>query len=437
MAATRATVAGTVLVLALSACGGGGGADSEAVVAVPADPAKVTGTITVLTNRTDQVQDGTTRKYAEEFKKIYPGVTVEFQGLTDYEGEVRIRMSGEDYGDVVLIPGSVDSNQYPQFFAPLGTAEELQPKYDFTDKATVDGKVYGLANIGTANGFVYNKAVWQKAGVTEWPKTPAEFLTALRVIKDKTGSTPYYTNYKDGWPLTNWGSGLGSPSCDAAANDKLADTKEPWAPGTDLNVVDTLLHDIVHTGLSEADPNTTNWENSKNLIGTGEVATMWLGSWAVVQLREAARKAGRDPQDIGFMPFPAQSGGKFCSVVRPDYLFAVNKHSKAKEAARAWIDWFISKSGDAQQSLSISALKGAPLPESLKPFEDAKVELVRLGWGKNNLVNQIDKASEVGLGAKDYPQRIVDVARGAAPGDLASVFADLNKRWAQAQAEIG
>jgi ABC-type glycerol-3-phosphate transport system substrate-binding protein len=434
---TRVTVVGLALAVALSACGGGGGTEDSAVVTVPTDPAKVTGSITVLTNRTDQVQDGTAKKYAEEFTKIYPGVKVEFQGLTDYEGEVRIRMNSADYGDVLSIPNSVPTNQYPQFFTPIGTAGDLSAKYDFTERATVDGKVYGLANIGTANGFVYNKAVWERAGITAWPTTPAEFLNALKAIKDKTGTTPYYTNYKDGWPMTNWGNGLGSPSCDPAANDKLAETKDPWGAGKDLNVVDTLLHDIVHNGLSEADPNTTNWENSKNLIATGEIATMWLGSWAVVQMREAAQKAGRDPADIGFMPFPAQVGGKFCTVVRPDYQYGINKHSKSKEAARAWIDWFINKSGDAQRSLSISSVKGTPLPESLRPFQDAKVEFIQLSFQKNSLVNDIDKASEIGLSDKDYPQRIVDVARGAAAGDLANIFDDLDQRWARAQSKIG
>lgn len=407
------------------------------MVAVPPDPAKVTGTITVLTNRTDQVQDGTTQEYATEFAKVYPGVKVEFQGLTDYEGEVRIRLNSEDYGDVLSIPNSVPTNQYPRFFAPLGTSDELSRKYDFTERATLDSKVYGIANIGTANGFVYNKAVWERGGVTEWPTTPAEFLNALKAIKDKTGATPYYTNYKDGWPMTNWGNGLGSPSCDPAANDKLSEIDDPWGPGRDLTVVDTLLHDIVHDGLSEADPSTTNWENSKNLIATGEVATMWLGSWAVVQMRDAAEKAGLNPEDIGFMPFPAQSGGKFCTVVRPDYQYAINKHSKSKEAARAWIEWFIEKSGDARQALSISSVKGAPLPDSLKPFEAADVTFVRLGLGKSALVDDVDKASEIGLGSKDYPQRIVDVARGAADGDLAGVFADLNRRWAEARASVG
>jgi ABC-type glycerol-3-phosphate transport system substrate-binding protein len=144
---------------------------------------------------------------------------------------------------------------------------------------------------------------------------------------------------------------LGSPSCDPAANDKLTTTKEPWAAGQDLNTVDWLLYDIVHDKLSEADPNTTNWENSKALIGTGKVATMWLGSWAVAQMQDAAKKAGQIPDDIGFMPFPAQKDGHFCSVVRPDYQYAVNVHSTHKAAARAWLDWYINKSGDAQAAL--------------------------------------------------------------------------------------
>ncbi|WP_436763788.1 ABC transporter substrate-binding protein [Streptosporangium sp. V21-05] len=429
--------AGFALAVGLTACGGGGGGEKAGVAAVPNDPAKVTGTITVLTNRTDQVQDGTTEKYAAEFNKVYPNVTVKFQGLTDYEGDVKIRMNSKNYGDVLLIPNSVPLNQYPSFFSPLGPASELSGKYDFTDRATVGGQVYGIANIGAANGFVYNKAVWERAGVTGWPKTPQEFLDALKAIKEKTDATPYYTNYHDGWPLTNWGNALGSPSCDPGANDRLAETKEPWAPGQDLNVVDTLLHDIVGNKLSEEDPNTTNWENSKNLIGTGKVATMWLGSWAVVQMKEAAEKAGGDPDDIGFMPFPTQVDGTFCSVVRPDYQYAVNINSQVKEAARAWIEWFVNSSGDAQKALSISSVKGAPLPESLQPFQEAKVKLVHMGFAKNALVNDIDKASEVGLNAQEYRQRIVDVARGAAEGDLGGVFADLNKRWSEAQATVG
>ncbi|MFF0223261.1 ABC transporter substrate-binding protein [Streptomyces sp. NPDC004629] len=428
---------GITLALTLTACGTSGSGSSSGEASAPKDPAKVSGTITVLTNRTDQVQDGTLKRYAARFKKIYPHVTVKFQGLTDYEGDVKIRLNSKNYGDVLSIPNSVPLKQYPAFFAPLGSAGELAHTYDFTEHATVGGKVYGIANIGTANGFVYNKAVWREAGITDWPATPQEFLTDLRAIKAKTGATPYYTNYHDGWPMTNWGNALGSPSCDPEANDKLARTKEPWAPGQDLHTVDTLLYDIVHNKLAELDPTTTNWENSKTLLGTGKVATMWLGSWAVVQMQDAAKKAGKNPDDIAFMPFPTQKDGHFCTVVRPDYQYAVSAHSKNKAAARAWLDWYINKSGDAQAARSISSVKGTPLPSALEPFQEQGVKFIHLTYKNTALVDEIDKASEIGLNAQDYPQHIVDVARGTTGGDLKGVFKDLNQRWSEAQDTVG
>ena len=438
MRRTGVAAAGVVMALALAACGGGAGSGGTSAIATsPSDPAKVSGTITVLTNRTDQVQDGTLKRYAAAFNKIYPHVTVKFQGLTDYEGDVKIRMNSKNYGDVLSIPNTVTLKQYPLFFAPLGTSAQLAGQYQFTDHATVGGKVYGIANIGDANGFVYNKAVWKRAGVTDWPTTPDQFLADLRAIKAKTGVTPYYTNYHDGWPLTNWGNALGSPSCDPQANDKLADTKAPWSKGQDLYTTDKLLYDIVHGKLAEPDPNTTNWENSKTLLGTGKVGSMWLASWAVVQMQDAAKKAGQDPANIGFMPFPTQVDGHFCSVVRPDYQYAINVHSKAKDAARAWLDWYINKSGDAQASLSPSSVKGSPLPADLVPFQAAGVKFVYLTNTKTAQVDEIDKASEIGINAQDYPQHIVDVARGAAGGDMDSDFKDLNKKWADAQGTVG
>ncbi|MDI1461240.1 extracellular solute-binding protein [Catellatospora sp. KI3] len=437
----RRALAAVLLSAALLAagCGGGSGAgpaDDSALS--PADPAKVSGDITVLTNRTDLVTDGTMQKYADLFKKDYPNVTVKFEGITDYEGEVKIRMNTDKYGDVLLIPNSVVTTDYPKFFASLGDAAAMEAKYTAagTGKGKVGGKVYGLAGFSFINGFVYNKDVWTAAGVTEWPKTPADFLAALQAIKAKTGATPYYTNYKDGWPLSSWSSVLGSATCDAKASDNLP-TSDPWAAGGDLNAGDTLLFDIVKNKLSESDPTTTNWEDSKGLLATGKIATMWLGSWSLVQMQDAARKAGKSPDSIGYLPFPAQVGGKFCSVVAPDYQSAVNIHSPNKAAARAWIDWILEKSDTAAVNQAVSALKGAPLPSALKPFTDAGVQFIDLAQVNAAKVSEIDNLSEVGIGKPEYRQRLIDVARGAAEGDLAGIFADLAKRWSEAAKNVG
>lgn len=436
MRRTRVVLAAAIMV-AVTACSGQGSATSGEIAAPPSDPAKVSGGITVLTNRTDQIADGSLEKYAAEFNKVYPGVKVKFEGLTDYEGETKIRMNTENYGDVLLIPNSLSVEQYPTFFAPLGGSGELSAKFDYTAHATVDDKVYGLANIGVANGFVYNKAVWEKAGIKDWPATPEEFVADLETIKAKTDAVPYYTNYKDGWPLTNWTNAIGSPSCDSGSYDSLAETEKPWSRGSDLYAIDGLLYTIVEKKLAEPDPTTTNWEDSKAQIGSGKVASMWLGSWAISQMRAGAEAAGKDPEDIAFMPFPARHGGTHCSVLRPDYQYAVNAHSDHKEAARAWLDWYITESGQAAGEGSISSVKGAPLPDTLKAFSDNDVKMIPQDQRNAVEVNRIDKASEIGITAQDYRQKLVDVARGAADGDMDSYFDELNGKWAEAQRTLG
>ncbi|WEH12952.1 ABC transporter substrate-binding protein [Streptomyces sp. VNUA24] len=425
-----------VTALTATACTGAA-ATKEGSANAAKDPADVSGTITVLTHRTDLVQNGTMKKYATAFNKTYPKVTVKFEGITDYEGEVKIRMNTENYGDVLMIPNAIAKKDYPSFFASLGSTAELSQKYRFTGNTTVGGKVYGLATVGNANGFVYNKAVWKKAGVTDWPTTPQEFLTDLKTVKARTSAVPYYTNFKDMWPLTAGTASIGSVSCDARANDKLATSTAPWAEGSDLNVIDTLLYDVVHDKLVEKDPTTTNWENSKGMIARGEIATMQLGSWAISQMQKAAETAGTNPDDIGFMPFPAQKNGKFCAITSSDYQQAVSVHSTHKAAARAWVDWFTEKSGFAQNEGSIPTLKSGALPDTLKPFEDNGVTLLEQSQAKSAQVNAIDNAAEIGLAKPDYRQKLVDMARGVQSGSLKDYFAELDKKWNEAEKTAG
>ncbi|MFJ9519993.1 ABC transporter substrate-binding protein [Kitasatospora sp. NPDC101801] len=398
---------------------------------------RISGEITVLTNRTDQLSDGTLKKYADRFRKLHPDVRVRFEAVTDYEGEIGDRLERGGYGDVLLIPNSMALGQYPTYFAPLGSADDLAQTFDFTEYATVAHQVYGLANIGIATGFVYNKAIWEQAGITEWAKTPQQFIDDLKAVKAKTQAIPYYTNYHDGWPLRQWSDHIGGPSCDNSARDALAAVADPWGPGRDLRAIDDLLYRVVREQLTEPDPTATDWESSKTLLGTGRIGAMFLGSWAIPQMRKAAQAAGRNPDDIGYMPFPALTKAHFCTVVQPDYKYAVSAHSKDKAAARAWIDWYLTKSGSAQAEQAVSTVKGAPLPSALKAFDERGVRIMTQTQDKAAAVSEIDKGAGIGLSAPDYRRKLVDIARGAAPGDQAGYFADLNKRWAESRRKLG
>jgi len=426
-----AVAAAAVAALSLTAACSNGDGDASSDGASDGAPS---GEILVLTNRTDLV-DTKLQDYKKTFEAKYPDVTVKFEALTDYEGEVKTRMNTKDYGDVLLIPNSVSVADYPDFFEPIGSTDELGKTYRFVNEAAVDGTAYGLATFGNANGVVYNKDVFEAAGITDLPTTPEDFISALQAVKDKTDAVPFYTNYKDGWPLTWPQSWMGAVSGDKDALVKMAADDAPWAEGSEKATVDSLLYDITKAGLIEDDPTTTNWENSKNLIATGKIGAMALGSWAVPQMQEAATKAGTDPASIGFMPPPFAVDGTPTSPIGGDYKMAINVNSEHKAAARAWFDWFIDESGFYDYAGGLPTVAADPAPANLKEFEATGVEYLEVT--PEPTLSGIDNQAEIGLGQPDYYRQLVDSARGASDETKESIFEGLNAKWADARASVG
>lgn len=427
----KRTVALLGAVSLLAACGSGGGSGSD----TGAGSGEIAGDITVITNRTDLV-DTVFQDYKTAFEEKYPEVNVTFEASTDYEGEISTRMNTDDYGDVLLIPNTVNAGELPDFFEPLGPVEELAKTYRFVrSEQAFEGQSYGIAVTGNAQGIAYNKAVWAEAGLTDLPTSPAAFIAALQAIKDTTDAIPLYTNYADGWPLTQWEGNRVSVSADPEAVNTLAENDTPWADGEEHEIIDSLLWDVVAGGLTEPDPTTTNWEQSKSDLATGKIATMVLGSWAVTQLQDAAD----NPDDIGYMPFPVQVDGTFHSTAGGDYKNAINVNSENKAAARAWLDWFATESGYATDQGGLSPLLDGPTPATLAEFEALGVEYIEAApaaAGQESLVNDIDREAEINLFSPDYRQRIVDAARGASGETKDEIFADLNSRWAAARASL-
>lgn len=433
--AVRKTITGIAAVavstLLLASCSAGGGSGTD----------EVAGEITFLTNRTDLKQDGTWDKYVGEFQKENPDVKVKIEAITNYEDDVKTRMSAPNgYGDVLLIPNGVTPAQYPDFFSSFGKTADLSATYRFLAPKSVEGEQYGLALGGNANGVLYNTEVFKEAGITKLPTTEQDFLDDLATVKAKSDATPLYTNYKDGWPLGGqWTNIVGAITNNADAQNAMAHNKAPWTAGTDIYALDSLLFDAVKNGLTEADPLTTNWEQSKAEFAQGKIATMVLGSWAIGQFQASAEEAGAAAGIVGFMPFPTNIDGKQTATIAGDYFLGVNKNSKKQAAAKAWTDFLIEKSGFTKDQGMISAVKSDPLPENLSSLEETGVELLELSpapAGQESLFSDTADKSQVDVWGNIYRQKLIDTARGQAKGDKESVFTGLNDSWGQAVADL-
>jgi ABC-type glycerol-3-phosphate transport system substrate-binding protein len=397
------------------------------------------GSIVVLTHRTDIV-DTTLADYVKRFNKVYPNIKVEFEAITEYDTTVRTRMNTKEYGDVLsMVTVPPLQSDYYKFYEPLGAQKDLEKKYGFLTNFVYDGKVYGIAPNANASGFVYNKKVFEKAGIKTMPKTPDEFLAALRKIK-AIGVAPLFLNYPSQWTLTQWEAYRVAPSGDPDYMNKIAHDPAPFSKGKPHYVVNKLLYDVVKEGLIEKDPLTSDWENSKHLMAQGKIGVMALGAWAIGQMMDVAKADGLDPNDIGYMPFPYTVKGKMYSEVSADYALAVNVNSKNKEAAKAFVFWMLDESGYAADNKAIPSLVGGKFPAVLDAFSALKVNYITLNpapAAEAGLTDKLDKEAEIGFWQPNWRKRIVDAAMGTTKETFDQIMNDYNARWDKARKALG
>ena len=396
------------------------------------------GDITLLTHRTDIV-DTLLADYIAKFNEKYPNVKVSIEAMEDYEGDVSTRLSTGDYGDVFMIPNTIPVDEYADFLEPLGTIDELSQKYekDFLYAKQSGGTVYGLASgVNVSNGIVYNKQVFENAGVDTLPTTPEEFAEALQKIKDSGVENPLYTNTHDAWCMAQWQSCVSAASADPTyVNDKMCNEADPFSEGKPAYNVYKILYDSVKNGLTEKDPFTTEWEGSKLMIAKGEIGCMVLGSWAVSQIKGIASDNGLDPENIGYMPFPlSDANGNVVVGAAPDYTYGINVNSQYKEAARAFVDFMVDESGYAYDAGEISILIGDKFPESLTDFENCTLQVDEPAQPENEgKWDTVHNESELGLwSGSEYQVEIVEAAFGNVDKSYDDIMNEWNEKWSEA-----
>ncbi|WP_438444042.1 ABC transporter substrate-binding protein [Gorillibacterium sp. sgz5001074] len=410
----------TVFLTVLTGCSPGGRTSQPSTPRVEADP-DWTGTLTVVTNRTDLIETKY-KEYAQQFHARYPGLTVQFEALRDYDKNIKIRLASGETPDVMLIP-TIPTSDLPKFFLPLGTLGLDKDKLVFSDFKTFRSENYGMPSGVAVSGVVYNKTVFRRAGIPEAPRTLDAFLEACAKLK-RLGSVPLASNFKDRWPLQVWTNDVPLLlSGTGAIKNELAAKDAPFQPDSPYVQSMSIVKKLYQLGYLEPNLNDTNWELSKRDLAEGRTAMILTGNWLVNQVIEN----GARPEEIGFFPFPADNSGVLRATLYPDRYYAVGKNTKHAAAAKAFVKWMLEESDYEAYSGFIPVLKDrkATLPQlqELESFHPQYVEIVK----DTDVYSQILNKAQLELPALVQEYML---------GDSDQVLDKVNKMWAQIRASL-
>ncbi|NLZ46850.1 MAG: extracellular solute-binding protein [Clostridiales bacterium] len=398
-------------------------------------------TLEVLTQRTDLDQNGTLAKVTKAFEDAN-NCTVKYISYTNYADDVSTRMGTNDFGDVLMIPDSVKLEELSNFFEPLDTYTNASTKWDCVDSKMYEDQVYGYPTaLNIAGGIVYNKTVFENAGITKMPTTPDEFIADLKLIAEKCeGVIPLYTNFAAAWPLAQWQGLVCSASGDSSYETNiLKDKSTLFEEGNAYYTVYKMMYDVLSDKtLREPDPSSTDWDGSKVALAKGQIGTLVLGSWGVAQIREEAVKNNLDPDTIGYMVMPSNVDGKQYAQISADYCMGVNKNSTQKELAKKFVEWYCADSGIATSEMAICAVKGSEKPAFMEGVNTFINEATPEEY--QGVFNKIDKESEIGTWDTDVANFKIKMCEAAfankGESEFESIIKDVNTKWEASRKEI-
>ncbi|MER6347897.1 ABC transporter substrate-binding protein [Streptomyces sp. NPDC001595] len=188
----------------------------------------------------------------------------------------------------------------------LGVYDQLEPAAVSTIKALYGGKLDVLPYEYNIEGIFYNKKIFQENGL-KVPGTWAELVSAAAKLESK-GVQPFSASGQQGWPLTRLISGYLYRSL---GPDALKDVADGKAKLTDPEYVKAAeeIAELGEKGYFGKGVGSIDYDTAMNQFLTGDAAMFYMGSWALANISDAEQnKVGAE--NVGFMPFPAVSGGK-------------------------------------------------------------------------------------------------------------------------------
>lgn len=329
-------------------------------------------------------------KLAEEFTNQYSNVTwdISQDQFTNLINSTPRLLSGDNPPDLIRLPTMVSfANQgllknLDDYAAAFGWDEWPVPQLNQNrvaeDGTRGSGSLYAMGLNYSLTGIFYNKEQAAQIGMTEPPKTVAEFEALLAAAKD-AGLLPIMQ-----WGSATSGMGLAFPLQNLMAAFGPVEPINDWIfqkPGATIDTPENLtaaqhLQQWIEAGYFPPDINAIEYTDANARFGQGEGVFIFNGDW---------QNAGYDadmPGNVGFflMP-PAEEDGSPAAMSAP-LTFGIAANAVNADCAAFFLNWVATNDTARQIDVEVGGSNpGGPSGASMPAVTEGSITNETLAAG--------------------------------------------------------
>jgi raffinose/stachyose/melibiose transport system substrate-binding protein len=243
--------------------------------------------------------------------------------------------------DVFVVEGPGQAAVFEEYLSDLSDQPWVPRAVPFAREGLrIDGEIKGMPINLEGYGYIYNKAYFRDAGITQVPRTFSELRDAAEKLQ-AAGYTPFGTGYGEWWVV-----GLHLMNVPFAMQDDPQGFLDGLMAGTETMAGNPRFEELknimdLNVEFGERNPLTTANNEQTTLFSSGEVAMMQQGNWKEIVITDA------DPDmEVGVFPIPLNDNMEMSNrlPIGVPFYFVVNNSSPVRdqEAAKEFLNWNVS-----------------------------------------------------------------------------------------------
>ncbi|WP_036489933.1 extracellular solute-binding protein [Nocardioides sp. CF8] len=342
------------LALVLAACGNDSGDSSNNDSGSNSDPASIEAELTWWDTSDPDNEAPAYDTLIEKFNEEYPGVTIKHETVPFDQTQNKFKTaaeSGSGAPDILRaeVAWTPEFASLGYLYALDGTAA-LDNNFAETPLSSnvYDGSTYGVPQVTDTLGLMYNKALFEKAGIAAPPTTWDEVQTAAEALKSKAKVDGIYIN-SGGYFLLPFLYGEGADIVDADAESITVNSPEAAAG------IQTA-QDLVKSGAAVKPVANDPYGTMMTLFKEGKVGMIINGPWEVAAIADDPKFGGLE--NLGVAPVPAGSAGQGAPVGGHNYVVWSGMDEEKADAATAFISFMSSAESEAFIADELGLLPG-------------------------------------------------------------------------------